>query len=284
VRRTLGNGPWIINPSRVPKDRSAGAWALNPIIVIPSRMASTRLPGKPLADIHGQPMIVHVLARAQEAGIGPVAVACAEAEVAAAVREAGGVAVMTDPSLPSGSDRVHAALAVLDPQGTHDVVVNLQGDLPTIPAVQLRAVITPLSDPGVDIATLVAPIENEAEAMLPSVVKAACAFDRGRAVSMALYFSRAPIPAGDGPRWHHIGIYAYRRTALARYVALPESPLERREKLEQLRALEAGMRIACARVDHAPFGVDTPADLERARRELDPRRQDGRRDVGRSLH
>jgi 3-deoxy-manno-octulosonate cytidylyltransferase (CMP-KDO synthetase) len=245
---------------------------LNPIIVIPSRMASTRLPGKPLADIHGKPMIVHVLARAQEASIGPVAVACAEPEVADAVRAAGAVAVLTDPSLPSGSDRVHAALAVLDPQGKHDVVVNLQGDLPTIPAVQLRAVITPLSDPAVDIATLVAPIEDEAEAQLPSVVKAACAFDRGRAVSMALYFSRAPIPAGEGPRWHHIGIYAYRRTALARYVALPESPLERREKLEQLRALEAGMRIACARVDHAPFGVDTPADLERARRELDPKR------------
>ncbi len=245
---------------------------MNPIVVIPSRMASTRLPGKPLADIHGRPMIVHVVARAQEAAIGPVAVACAEPEVADAVRAAGAVAVMTDPSLPSGSDRVHAALAVLDPQGAHDVVVNLQGDLPTIPAVQLRAVITPLSDPAVDIATLVAPIEDEAEAQLASVVKAACAFDRGRAVSMALYFSRAPIPAGDGPRWHHIGIYAYRRTALARYVALPESPLERREKLEQLRALEAGMRIACARVDHAPFGVDTPADLERARRELDPTR------------
>jgi 3-deoxy-manno-octulosonate cytidylyltransferase (CMP-KDO synthetase) len=245
---------------------------LNPIIVIPSRMASTRLPGKPLADIHGRPMIVHVLERALEAGIGPVAVACAEPEVAAAVRAAGAIAVMTDPSLPSGSDRVHAALAVLDPQGAHDVVVNLQGDLPTIPAVQLRAVITPLADPAVDIATLVAPIEDEAEARLASVVKAACAFDRGRAVSAALYFSRAPIPAGDGPRWHHIGIYAYRRTALARYVALPESPLERREKLEQLRALEAGMRIACARVDHAPFGVDTPADLDRARRELAPRR------------
>ncbi len=253
---------------------------MNPIIVIPSRMASTRLPGKPLADIHGKPMIVHVLERAQEAGIGPVAVACSEPEVADAIHAAGGIAVLTDPSLPSGSDRVHAALAVLDPHGAHDVVVNLQGDLPTIPAVQLRAVIMPLSDPSVDIATLVAPIEDEAEALLPSVVKAACAFERGRAVSMALYFSRAPIPAGDGPRWHHIGLYAYRRTALARYVALPESPLERREKLEQLRALEAGMRIACARVDHAPFGVDTPADLDRARRDLDP--QLGR--IGRRLH
>jgi 3-deoxy-manno-octulosonate cytidylyltransferase (CMP-KDO synthetase) len=241
---------------------------MTPIVVIPSRMASTRLPGKPLADIAGRAMILHVLDRAREADIGPVAVACADQDIADAVRGAGAIAVMTDPSLPSGSDRVHAALAVLDPQGRHDVVVNLQGDLPTIPAVQLRAVITPLSDPSVDIATLVAPITDPAEAASPSVVKAACAFDRGRAVSPALYFSRAAIPAGEGPLWHHIGIYAFRRAALARFVALPESPLERREKLEQLRALEAGMRIACARVDHAPFGVDTPADLDRARSEL----------------
>ena len=238
---------------------------MTPIIVIPSRMASTRLPGKPLARIAGRAMILHVLDRAREADIGPVAVACADEEVAAAVRADGGMAVMTDPSLPSGSDRVHAALAALDPQGRHDVVVNLQGDLPTIPALQLRAVLAPLDEPGIDIATLVAPILTAEEAAAPSVVKAACAFDRGRAVSPALYFSRAAIPAGDGPLWHHIGIYAYRRAALARFVALPESPLERRERLEQLRALEAGMRIACARVDHAPFGVDTPADLERAR-------------------
>ena len=238
---------------------------MTPIIVIPSRMASTRLPGKPLALIAGRAMILHVLDRAREADIGPVAVACADEEVATVVRNDGGTAIMTDPSLPSGSDRVHDALAALDPQGRHDVVVNLQGDLPTIPALQLRAVLQPLSDPGIDIATLVAPILTAEEAATPSVVKAACAFDRGRAVSPALYFSRAAIPAGDGPLWHHIGIYAYRRAALARFVALPESPLERREHLEQLRALEAGMRIACARVDHAPFGVDTPEDLERAR-------------------
>ena len=241
---------------------------MTPIVVIPSRMASTRLPGKPLADINGKAMILHVLDRAREADIGPVAVACADPEIADAVRAAGGIAVMTDPSLPSGSDRVHAALAMLDPQGRHDVVVNLQGDLPTMPPTHLRAVITPLSDPAIDIATLVAPIETDEEAALPSVVKAACAFDRGRAVSPALYFSRVAIPSGAGPRWHHIGVYAYRRAALARFVSLPESPLERRESLEQLRALEAGMRIACARVDHAPFGVDTPADLERARRAL----------------
>jgi len=238
---------------------------VTPIVVIPSRMASTRLPGKPLADINGRAMILHVLDRGLEADIGPVAVACADPEIADAVRAAGGIAVMTDPSLPSGSDRVHAALATLDPQGRHDVVVNLQGDLPTMPPSHLRAVITPLSDPAIDIATLVAPIETAEEAAAPQVVKAACAFDRGRAVSPALYFSRVPIPSGEGPLWHHIGIYAYRRAALARFVSLPESPLESREKLEQLRALEAGMRIACARVDHAPFGVDTPADLERAR-------------------
>jgi 3-deoxy-manno-octulosonate cytidylyltransferase (CMP-KDO synthetase) len=241
---------------------------VTPIVVIPSRMASSRLPGKPLAEIGGRAMILHVLDRAREAEIGPVAVACADEEIAAAVRAAGGTAVMTDPSLPSGSDRVHAALATLDPQGRHDVVVNLQGDLPTMPAHQLRAVIAPLADPAIDIATLVAPITSAEDAQAASVVKAACAFDRGRAVSPALYFSRAAIPAGEGPLWHHIGIYAYRRAALARFVSLPESPLERREKLEQLRALEAGMRIACARVDHAPFGVDTPADLERARKAL----------------
>ena len=234
-------------------------------------MASTRLPGKPLADIHGLPMIVHMLRLGLAAGIGPVAIACAEPEIAEAVRAAGGIAVLTDPSLPSGSDRVHAALATLDPQGRHDVVVNLQGDFPTLTAEQLRAVITPLSDPRADIATLVAPIDSEEEANTASFVKAACVFERGRAVSPALYFSRAPIPWGDGPRWHHIGIYAYRRAALARFVSLPESPLERREKLEQLRALEDGMRIVCARIEHGPFGVDTPADLERARALLDPR-------------
>ena len=244
---------------------------MNPIVVIPSRMASTRLPGKPLADIHGKPMIVHVLDRGREADIGPVAVACGDPEIAAAVRAGGGTAVMTDPTLPRGSDRVHAALAELDPHGRHDVVVNLQGDLPTIPAAYLRTVLAPLADPAFDIATLVAPIASDEEANLPSVVKVACAFDRGRAVSPALYFSRVPIPSGPGPHWHHIGIYAFRRAALARFVALPEAPLERRESLEQLRALEAGMRIACARVEFAPFGVDTPEDLERARRLLGPR-------------
>jgi 3-deoxy-manno-octulosonate cytidylyltransferase (CMP-KDO synthetase) len=232
-------------------------------------MASTRLPGKPLADIHGRPMILHVLDRAREAGLGPAAVACAEPEIADAVRAAGGTAVLVQDDVPSGTDRVNLALAALDPVQAHDVVVNLQGDLPTMPGAMLRAVLAPLADPSVDIATLVAPITSAEEAEAPSVVKCACAFPpKGSgyaAVAPALYFSRTPVPSGDGPLWHHIGVYAFRRAALARFVALPASPLEQRERLEQLRALEAGMRIAVARVDHAPFGVDTPADLERAR-------------------
>ncbi len=247
---------------------------MNPIVIIPARMASSRLPGKPLADIHGKPMIVHVLERARDADIGPVAIACGEPEIAETVSAAGGVAVLTDPALPSGSDRAHAALAVLDPDGSHDVVVNVQGDFPTIDPAALGAALAPLADPAVDIGTLVAPIHDDAEAALPSVVKAACDFAPGAAVAPALYFSRAAIPWGDGPRWHHIGVYAWRRDALARFVALPEAPLERREKLEQLRALEAGMRIGCAGVAIGPFGVDTPADLERARTLLAPARAD----------
>jgi 3-deoxy-manno-octulosonate cytidylyltransferase (CMP-KDO synthetase) len=243
---------------------------VNPIVVIPARLASSRLPGKPLADIHGKPMIVHMLERGREAGLGPVAVACGDAAIADAIRAAGGRAVLTDPDLPSGSDRVHAALAELDPGGRHDVVVNLQGDFPTLTAAQLRLVVAPLADPGIDIGTLVVPILSDAEANTASFVKAACAFGDGQTVAPALYFSRMPVPWGDGPRWHHVGIYAYRRAALARYVALPPSVLERRENLEQLRALEAGMRIGCARIEHGPFGVDTPEDLERARRLLAP--------------
>jgi 3-deoxy-manno-octulosonate cytidylyltransferase (CMP-KDO synthetase) len=228
-------------------------------------MASTRLPGKPLADIAGKPMIVHMLERGQAAGIGPVAVACGDPEIAAAVRAAGGRAVLTDPNLPSGSDRVHAALAELDPDGLHDVVVNLQGDFPTLDPEGLRLVVTPLADPSIDIGTLVVPINDEIEATTVSFVKAACAFAPGQTIAPALYFSRQAIPWGLGPRWHHVGIYAYRRAALDRYVALPPSPLEQREQLEQLRALENGMRIACVRMEHGPFGVDTSEDLERAR-------------------
>jgi len=244
---------------------------VNPIVVIPARLASTRLPNKPLADIGGKPMIVHMLERGLEADIGPVAVACGDAAIADAVRQAGGRAVLTDPALPSGSDRVHAAMAELDPYRRHDVVVNLQGDFPTLEAGQLRLVVTPLVDAGIDIGTLVVPIHSEEEANTASFVKAAVAFQDGQSVAPALYFSRQPIPWGDGPRWHHVGIYAYRRSALDRFVSLPPSPLEQRESLEQLRALEAGMRIACARMDYGPFGVDTPADLERARLILKPK-------------
>ena len=238
---------------------------MRPIVVIPARMAATRLPGKPLADILGRPMIAHVLDRAREAGIGPVAVAAGEAEIAEAARAAGAEAVMVTEDVPSGTDRVQRAMATLDPDGRYDIVVNLQGDFPTIAPETLRAVLEPLADPAIDIGTLVCPIADEEEANTSSFVKCACAFEGDARVAPALYFSRQPIPWGDGPRWHHIGVYAYRRAALDRFVALPASPLEQREKLEQLRALEAGMRIAAARVEHGPFGVDTPHDLERAR-------------------
>ena len=228
-------------------------------------MAATRLPGKPLADIHGRPMIAHVLDRAREAGIGPVAVAAGETEILDAARAAGALSVLVAEDVPSGTDRIHRALLALDPEGRHDVVVNLQGDFPTITPETLRAVLEPLADSSVDIGTLVCPIADETEANTASFVKAACAFQGESRVAPALYFSRVPIPWGDGPRWHHIGVYADRRAALERFVTLPASPLELREKLEQLRALEAGMRISAARVDHGPFGVDTPEDLERAR-------------------
>jgi 3-deoxy-manno-octulosonate cytidylyltransferase (CMP-KDO synthetase) len=230
-------------------------------------MGSTRLPGKPLAEIASVPMIVHVWRRAREAGLGPVIVAGAEAEIAAAVRAAGGEAVLTAPELPSGSDRVAAALALADPAGAHDIVINLQGDFPTIDPAALRILCAVLDDPAYDIATLVAPIATPTEAEAASVVKAACAFRPGEQVAPALYFSRAIVPHGAGPLWHHIGVYAYRRAALARFVALPPSPLELRESLEQLRALEAGMRIGAAIIEQGPFGVDTPDDLERARQE-----------------
>jgi 3-deoxy-manno-octulosonate cytidylyltransferase (CMP-KDO synthetase) len=235
------------------------------IIVIPARMAANRLPGKPLADIAGEPMIVQVWRRAMEAGIGPVVVACAEAEIAAAVTSAGGQAVLTDPDHASGSDRVFEALEAVDEAGEHDIVVNLQGDWPTIDPATIRAVLAPLEDPGVDIATLAAEIVEPREIDNPNVVKAVLSLNEAGTGGRALYFTRATAPTGEGALWHHIGIYAYRRAALARFVALPPSGLERREKLEQLRALEDGMRIDAVLVDTVPFGVDTPADLDRAR-------------------
>jgi 3-deoxy-manno-octulosonate cytidylyltransferase (CMP-KDO synthetase) len=239
---------------------------MNPILLIPARMASTRLPGKPLADIAGRPMIVHVWERAMAAGLGPVAVAAAEPEIVAAIEAAGGRAVLTDPGLPSGSDRIFAALKLLDPDGRHDVVVNLQGDLPALAQGVIQAVVGAL--PGSDIATLAAEITDPAERDNPSVVKAVVAWEADGKKGRALYFTRATAPIGEGPLFHHLGIYAFTRDALARFVALPPSPLERREKLEQLRALEAHMSIAVARVDSVPLSVDTPADLERANKLL----------------
>ena len=246
-----------------------------PLIAIPARLASTRLPGKPLADIHGEAMIVQVWRRAVEADLGPVVVACGEPEIAAAVRAAGGEALVTEGDHASGSDRIFEAVERFDPDGRHDAIVNLQGDLPTIEPEAVRAALRPLAEPAVDIATLVAEIADPQERRDPNVTKAALAIDPATRCGRALYFSRSPVPwPGEDdslPLYHHIGLYAYRRAALARFVALPPSPLERRERGEQLRALEAGMRIDAALVDTVPLGVDTPADLERARAVLAPR-------------
>jgi 3-deoxy-manno-octulosonate cytidylyltransferase (CMP-KDO synthetase) len=237
------------------------------LVLIPARMAATRLPGKPMLDIAGLPMIVHVLRRAQAAQIGRVAVATDAPEIAAAVTAHGGEAVMTHSDHPSGSDRIYEALGKLDPAGHFEIVINLQGDFPTIQPDNIRAVLDPLTDPAVDIATLAAEIHTDEENTNPNVVKMVGSLISGHR-HRALYFTRATAPHGDGPRYHHIGLYAYRRKALERFVALPPSPLERQEKLEQLRALEAGMRIDVTIVDTVPRGVDTPADLETTRQIL----------------
>ena len=234
------------------------------LVLIPSRLAATRLPGKPLKDIAGLPMIVQVLRRAEAARIGRVAVATDTAEIAAAVTAHGGEAVMTRADHPSGSDRIFEALGKLDPEGRIDTVINLQGDLPTIPSADIRAAAALLEDPAVDIGTLAAEIRKDDEHTTPSVVKLVGS-PLGDHRLRALYFTRATAPYGDGPRYHHIGLYAYRRAALQRFVALPPSVLETREKLEQLRALEAGMRIDAAIVTSVPLGVDTFDDLETAR-------------------
>ena len=237
----------------------------DPIIMIPARMASTRLPNKPLADIHGEPMIVQVWRRAVEADLGRVVVACGEAAIAEAVRAAGGEAILTDPDLPSGSDRIHAALVTVDPHGRHDAIINLQGDLPVLEPKTVKATLDLLDREEVDIGTVAAEITLDEERTSTSVNKAVVAWEQPDALrGRALYFTKAPAPTG-GPMFHHIGIYCYRPEVLTRFVALPPSPLEKMEKLEQLRALEAGMRIDVARVDTVPLGVDTAADLERAR-------------------
>lgn len=283
---------------------------MQPIILIPARMASTRLPNKPMAQIGDAAMIVQCWRRAVESEVARVVVACDAHEIKEAVEQAGGEAVLTDPDLPSGSDRIWQALERVDPKGEHDYVVNLQGDMPTLDPTVIRHVLEPLQNEAVDIATLAAEIDNEEDKHNPAVVKiamgelmepignvgggreasrlspavGAAVRPIGRAagehggnqsieasrilqghIKRALYFSRATIPANDGPLYHHIGIYAYRRDALQRFVLLPPSPLEQREKLEQLRALEAGMRIDVAVVDTVPLGVDTPEQLEQAR-------------------
>lgn len=237
------------------------------LILIPARMAASRLPGKPLADIAGKPMIEHVIARAEEAGLGRVIVATDSEPILAAVEKAGGRALMTRTDHASGSDRIYEALDLADPDKAVKIVVNVQGDLPTLAADDLRAAVTLLDDPAVDIATLAAEITSDDERFNPNVVKlvgSPAGPDRLR----ALYFTRATAPYGEGPLYHHIGLYAYRRAALERFVSLPPSTLEKREKLEQLRALEAGMRIDAAIVKSVPLGVDTPEDLETARKLL----------------
>ena len=240
------------------------------LIVIPARMQATRLPGKPLADIHGKPMIVHVWARAMAAAAGRVLVAADSEEIAAAIHTAGGEAVVTRGDHASGSDRVFEAVNKVDPEGVFEVIVNLQGDLPTLEPRLVRECLAPLQVKGPHIATLAAEIVQDDERIAPNVVKVvgtSVAAGERRCLR-ALYFTRATAPHGEGPLYHHIGLYAYRRSALERFVSLRPSPLEIREKLEQLRALEDGMRIDVALVDTVPLGVDTPRDLERARRML----------------
>lgn len=237
------------------------------LIVIPARMQASRLPGKPMADIAGEPMIVHVWRRAMAAEVGRVVVATDAEVIQQAIRKAGGEAIMTRADHVSGSDRVFEAVSKVDPDGDRDIVINLQGDLPTLEPRLVRACLEPLDAKGVHIATLACEIkdaEDRDKAHIVKVVGSPVAPDRLR----ALYFTRATAPHGDGPLYHHIGIYAYRRNALERFIGLKPSALEMREKLEQLRALEDGMRIDVALVDTVPLGVDTPADLEQARRML----------------
>jgi 3-deoxy-manno-octulosonate cytidylyltransferase (CMP-KDO synthetase) len=239
----------------------------NPIVMIPARLSSTRLPGKPLADIGGTPMIVHVWRRAVAAALGPVVVACGDPAIAEAVAAAGGRAVLTDPLLPTGSDRIHAALSGLDPDRAHDAVVNVQGDMPLIEPAAIRLAFETLADPETDIATLAAVIDDPALLTQDHVNKVAAGFADPARPARALYFSKLPVPWGDGPHYEHVGLYAYRRDALDRFVALPQGVLERRERLEQLRALEAGMSIAVRLIAAEEHGgqVDTAADLERVR-------------------
>jgi 3-deoxy-manno-octulosonate cytidylyltransferase (CMP-KDO synthetase) len=238
---------------------------MNPIVLIPARLAATRLPGKPLADIEGVPMIVRVLRQAEAAGVGPVAVAAGDSEIVDAVRAAGGAAVLTDPGLPSGSDRIVAALAEIDPAGRHDVVINLQGDIPFVRPDAVRAVARLLeAQPSCDISTVMVAEADPAERTNPDIPKVVAAMQADGRSARALYFTRSVL-FGDGPVWLHHGIYGFRRATLERFCAAPPSPLEKRERLEQLRALELGLSIWAAVIDEAPISVDNPSDLERAR-------------------
>ena len=237
---------------------------MNPLVLIPARMAATRLPNKPLADIGGKPMIVRAYEAAAASGYA-VAVAAGDAEIVEVVERAGGRAVLTDPDLPSGSDRIRAALQAVDPDGTHDAVINLQGDMPFAdPALSRLCAELLAREPGCDIATLVAPEAGPEDRTNPDVVKAVLALAADGGSGRALYFTRSTL-YGDGSVWRHVGVYGYRRAALEAFCAAPPSPLERREKLEQLRALEMGLSLWAAVIEEAPLSVDNPADLEAAR-------------------
>jgi 3-deoxy-manno-octulosonate cytidylyltransferase (CMP-KDO synthetase) len=269
-----GAPPPLPSPTRgegaaTPQITLRGLVLTRPLILIPARLASTRLRLKPLADIHGAPMIAHVWRRAVEADLGPVVVAADDESIVEAVRAAGGRAILTRVDHASGTDRIAEALSQIDPERRHDIIVNVQGDLPTIEPEAVRAAAAPLADPAVAIATLATPIRRAEERDNPNVVKA-IGTPVGERRLRALYFTRATAPWGDGDLLHHIGLYAYARAALERFVSLPPSALELRERLEQLRALEAGMRIDISLVDVAPLGVDTPEDLAVARERLAP--------------
>jgi 3-deoxy-manno-octulosonate cytidylyltransferase (CMP-KDO synthetase) len=254
-------------PDRLQRPSVTRAAPQNPIILIPARLAARRLPGKPLAEIGGMPMIVHVWRRAVAAEVGPVVVACGDRAIANVVEAAGGRAVMTNPDHPTGSDRIHEAIAQLDPDRTFDTVINVQGDLPLLDPAAVRMATDGLADPDTDIATLATVIADQAVLMDTSVNKVVAGFVDPARPARALYFSKAIVPWGDGPHYEHIGLYAYRRDALERFVGLPRGVLEQREHLEQLRALEAGMHVSVSLIEAGRLGVqvDTPADLERAR-------------------
>ena len=242
---------------------------LNPIVVIPARLQSTRLPNKPLADIDGKTMIERVWQQCVQANCGPVLVAAAESEIADVITACGGDAILTDPALPSGSDRVWAAVSEYDPSGQYNAIVNVQGDLPILPPDYVQKSLVPLHNPDVHIGTLVSPIHTDVDKNNDSIVKAFTEFEDGQTTSRALTFTRSPAPWGEGANYYHIGIYAFRRDALKQFVGASPTPLEKREKLEQLRALEMGMRIDVGLVDGVPMSVDTPDDLEKVRAVLE---------------